>query len=810
MWHRVLLLGLVLSSTTGQLACTHDLVIRRGKLNEPALRAVEEKTAHKRHLPLQKPVPVHVYTKKESGEFFAGTAQSNPAVVEERRRRQDVVAHRLGLLSPQLRVASLFSKALTQNAAGVYRPSQQTLFVVTDVLPGVMRVPMLGLSLLTGVDWNHEHILSHELVHGLQDQHFGLDTLLPSSAYRDNEDQALALKSVLESEANMVANAVTMNVDLDHPVPRTLLLSYLMLLSDLNVWLTRLNAPYLPGFYAKMFAEQYTIGLPYLLHVTDDNGLAGLDASYRDGLLLSTEQLLHPEKLSGDRLDVPAIPTSLRTDDGALTPTFTDANAPSFMVLEENVFGEFLWRVLLEEHHNRFAASAAAAGWDGDRYTVYEELIHVEGSPTDHADASAKQEATADKERGPAPLQRSVLVWRVLLDDVDEAIEFADALRPYLQAQAGAYAGPQPLRNHAFVLDGVDSAVGWDVDVGLPVDDRAELHQQPQECFAAARQGAFVVLVEGAHPRRCEDWLRFALRHNDTDDVAPRRAKAPTMTAGSMVDDGVANVPPPPSPAAVRLHMPHRHASYHLRMGATFGNAQAAYTSLLRQQSLTPWNHLTLFPTGNIHMRVGVRQHLTYALPLTLSLDVGSALASKGQTQLRHANWQTIITGGLRSLDVVQPRGRADWLLMARPAFAVTQRNTVAPGFSVALQLNAEATVLTDPQLRAPADVQVTAGVLLDPLAWAPRAWGLPAGALLLHPSMGAHATLSDSRPWTASDVAPLLVLGSAFTQEFTPLPLVEWVVFPGLSVTGTLQLWLQPTGQVVYGLATAGLLFRL
>ena len=105
----------------------------------------------------------------------------------------------------------------------------------------------------------------------------------------------------------------------------------------------------------------------------------------------STEQVLHPEKFfSGE---APRVVTPRRRPPGA-------------RLLGQGVVGELLIRTLVEEG----PGGAAAAGWGGDAYRLWDQ-----GG-------------------------RTVLVWETAWDTVDDAVEFEGALRRRLARRQGSEA----------------------------------------------------------------------------------------------------------------------------------------------------------------------------------------------------------------------------------------------------------------------------------------------------------------------------------------------------------------------------------
>ena len=121
--------------------------------------------------------------------------------------------------------------------------------------------------------------------------------------------------------------------------------------------------------------------------LTNKGGWAAIDEVYRDPPL-STEQILHPEKYR----EKPDYPMSI--DLGSL------AAGEGWKEAGRNVLGEMQLAILLKKHGGK----AAAAGWDGDRYAVFE-----------------------------GPKGKLGLVWASTWDSEDDAREF---MRGYVSCQS--------------------------------------------------------------------------------------------------------------------------------------------------------------------------------------------------------------------------------------------------------------------------------------------------------------------------------------------------------------------------------------
>ena len=106
-------------------------------------------------------------------------------------------------------------------------------------------------------------------------------------------------------------------------------------------------------------------GASFVENIKDALGSWEAFNSVYDRPPISTEQILHPDKyLTGE---VPLMPK---------LPELEDALGKGWNVVSVNTMGEFLLRTYLEDHLDLADASAAAAGWRGDRYAL---LIGPEG-----------------------------------------------------------------------------------------------------------------------------------------------------------------------------------------------------------------------------------------------------------------------------------------------------------------------------------------------------------------------------------------------------------------------------------------------
>jgi hypothetical protein len=717
-------------------ACTHYRVVEDGELNPPALRRVEERTTDVRGLPFKEPVEAEVYNKQKSGKFFEGESKPDPEA-EERARREDVVAHRMGMLPDGVSLRDLFKKALTNNAAGVYQPpkddgeapkaeqkqSRGRLFIVQDALPRPVRAVVGGFGYLTGTDWANELFLSHELMHALQDQHFDLNRVLPRRLYGECEDMAIARKSVVESEANLVSQAYLLGVDLDSVVQRNALIEYLAFGRIVDTWTTRLMNPGLPPFYVKVLVEQYTQGMRFLQHVTNRGGWEAVNRAYATSLPLSTEQLMDPDKLFGPEPDMPRyLP---RIDAGAVPPSLE-----GWSLLEENVLGALLWRIYLEDYVG--GADAITEGWGGDRY----EVLEKDG--------------------------RSLLVWRTLWDTDDDATEFAAAYAEVLQAK---YPGRVTLHERD------EGTTAWKIAPKEAETGSPGVRTATPEIAVIAQEGDRVLVLEGAPP---DSWRK--LRADLMRKVYEDPSAGPTLPAPPPVDEEIiAFAKEQPAPLRERVFLPHHRMVFRLGLGASFDHAS-------RPGAVS----IGLIPDREF--RWGFRQGLEWTPPYLLSLAL-----------LDRPGAQTVVTSGFA--DVTLGFADAGFYLHLQPVLIMTQAFHIGAAtlpkrgrlagwgsglsFTGLVQAGVEGDARTD-GLTLPQVSVLGGGALLVGVG----------DRLVLSAGVGYRSGYEVAHPLAVPElVDPTLTLGAATSRGRTAQPTVELRLYDGLNLYEASQVFVDPVG---------------
>ncbi|HZO20453.1 MAG TPA: hypothetical protein VFB46_15795 [Gemmatimonadaceae bacterium] len=237
---------------------------------------------------------------------------------------------RLGLIPDTLDLRAFMLDLLTEQVVGYYDPSTKVLYVVKEAAPEQVST-----------------IISHELVHALQDQYMSLDSL---QHLRGDNDRQVAAQAVIEGQATIVQiQAALGGADLATAFPGGW---------DRVREVIRESSSAMPVFATAPRIIQETLIFPYLSgadFVRTYQQLRPGEAPYAD-LPRSTEQIMHTRAYFNDRD----------------TPTQVTLPAPRIgRSRYQNNLGEFETRLFLYEHiRDQGAAVRGAAGWDGDRYMV--------------------------------------------------------------------------------------------------------------------------------------------------------------------------------------------------------------------------------------------------------------------------------------------------------------------------------------------------------------------------------------------------------------------------------------------------------
>lgn len=270
----------------------------------------------------------------------------------------------LFLVGDDANISEVFNSTLGQSVVGYYRPGTGDIVIVSDS-------PQPKLSRGT---------LVHELVHALQDQHFGLGGDPPT------QDLQLSHSGVIEGEANRIQRLYQARCNGGWScvtVPTSGGGGSTQSAYDRNVFLV----VYLP----------YAAGPDFVEHVAEQGGTEALNRLY-ENFPASSEQIIHPEAYPDETPVTVTVPDRSNTDWGRFDhePVADEVGEGSIFAML-SVQGVGNATAAFEYRH------PASEGWGGDALVPYRDG------------------------------DRFGYVWETVWDTRADAVEFHDAYRSILE-----------------------------------------------------------------------------------------------------------------------------------------------------------------------------------------------------------------------------------------------------------------------------------------------------------------------------------------------------------------------------------------
>ncbi len=321
-------------------------------------------------------------------------------------RANEMAMKAFGLVPRDYRLKEALAQVYSEEIAAFYDPKTKTMHLIEEpkkpepkpkAKPGLLS-RLFGQAPAGFEKDENKTVIAHELTHALADQHYDLNQL--QKAIKHDDDRQSALSALIEGEATLTMIGASMD---DWDGSQTARLP-----ADSLDWTFKMMAPFLPfmgggpslrkapPIIAESMIFPYFKGAVFCARLVNDGGWKAIDGAYRD-LPRSTEQILHPEKFRAR----PDAPTSIDLVD--LKP------GDGWKELGRNNLGEMQIGVMLRKD----GGASAAAGWDGDRYAVFE-------GKDDHLG----------------------LVWLTTWDSESDAQEFLDAYIRYQTSRFDNLAKP--------------------------------------------------------------------------------------------------------------------------------------------------------------------------------------------------------------------------------------------------------------------------------------------------------------------------------------------------------------------------------
>jgi len=300
-----------------------------------------------------------------------------------------------GLIPDSLELRPTMIDLLTEQIAGYYDPDSNALYIPADIGPTQLRI-----------------VVSHELVHALQDQYVHLDSIITQ---RHANDRRSAAQAILEGQATVAQIPVLMPEQQPDTFPLGWFWKQRAAMAAQQAQMKEFARA--PLWLREGLVFPYLGGADFIVWFRHRSRTR----SILDSIPRSTEQILHPERYAAH--------------DEPTDVSFASGEADT--VRWEDDLGEFQTRLLFQQLLGDEAeATTLATGWDGDRYQVL-------------------------------GLKSDALVWYSVWDDAAAATRFAAGLqRAWAKRRAGVQTGRRA-DVHQLVIDGrpvvrlVDAPADW-------------------------------------------------------------------------------------------------------------------------------------------------------------------------------------------------------------------------------------------------------------------------------------------------------------------------------------------------------------
>jgi hypothetical protein len=364
--------------------CSYPRLYENGKIDEEYFDRVAQRTSDARGLPFTKPVPHEVISIERARELIEADAKRDADAADD--KALTIAWQALGFTKPSeshdLEQEEVDLTA--EQAAAFYDPHEKKFFIsgVTDKARGISTCLA---SWALDRDLVSEMVVSHELVHALQDQRYDLEKF---EKIDKNDDAALARRAVIEGDATYYG--------IESLAPGKGTTSKIELTRESLAGEASGEAfERVPKILREELFFSYWAGFTF---VKQTHNAPPPERPWTDPPT-STSEILHPERYLAPGRKKPAPPTL-----GSDVP-------PGFALVRENTVGEFGIRVLLEgAEASAPEAEAASRGWAGDRYRVFE-----------------KSETKA-----------LALAWALTFETPDDARAFVHAYRLFQATKPGA------------------------------------------------------------------------------------------------------------------------------------------------------------------------------------------------------------------------------------------------------------------------------------------------------------------------------------------------------------------------------------
>jgi hypothetical protein len=245
----------------------------------------------------------------------------------------------MGYIPQGLDLEKLLIDLYTEQVAGFYEVKDKSMYLISQEK--------------TSMSAMDKYILSHELVHFLQDQNFDLNRPPfndSDSPVKTDDDGATAATALVEGDAQTTS---------DSWLVENMSSSDMMELQQQSGQFSTQVLDNAPDYIKDGLMFPYEEGQTFVKYLKRKGGYSAVDAAYKNPPK-STEQIYHPEKYTANEnpVDVSLPDDSMQFGEG-------------WTLAYENILGEFDVYELFKPYFTNSTAEQAGAGWGGNKYQYY-------------------------------------------------------------------------------------------------------------------------------------------------------------------------------------------------------------------------------------------------------------------------------------------------------------------------------------------------------------------------------------------------------------------------------------------------------
>ena len=321
-------------SQSAAVATTRD--VRNAAVVEATVAVLKE-TSELRQLPILRPVKSGTQSRDEIQRFLIKNLDEDTSAAEM--HASEAALKKLGLVPADFQFRPFIISLLTEQVAGYYDPKQQEFFLA---------------------DWidldGQQPVMAHELTHALQDQHFNLRRF--ENWPKGDSDAELAAHALVEGDASLAMSVYVTR----SPLRIISLMKSMGASKSSSEEIDRA-----PRAIRESLLFPYEQGMQWTQQLYRREGWQLVSRAYKE-LPRSTEQILHPEKYFSREAPVKVSLPNIAAELGS-----------GWKQIDYDVNGEWSYYLILDEYLKSAQESKrAAAGWGGDRYSVYQGKKHGE------------------------------------------------------------------------------------------------------------------------------------------------------------------------------------------------------------------------------------------------------------------------------------------------------------------------------------------------------------------------------------------------------------------------------------------------